>query len=377
MFEEKLDISLTSEGYQRINSNAAGIYLYLRVQENELNAISVIHVVQGDEITKEQYSHILNQIRDNFERSYSQPLRLLNLVLTLNPNKVKSLCISDESSDHWIIDMANNRLMIYETQLGDFEGLSKKIEDLLDIEQKEKGQNASGYAYKEGTSYWQDNSYNSTPVGFRTIQFTLVNSVLIILNLIAYVITHYTTLFGSERVTYLNGALSWYRVINNQEYYRFLTSMFMHANLSHLFGNMLVLFFLGTNLERTIGKWKYILIYFGSGVLAGIASISYNMWQEYNADSVFQTTFGIGASGAIFGVVGALLFIILMHRGSHNGISALQVIIFTGINIYNGVIDSQIDQVAHVGGFIAGFLLAVILYRKTKQDNSRQSNARR
>ena len=141
----------------------------------------------------------------------------------------------------------------------------------------------------------------------------------------------------------------------------------MHADISHIFGNMLVLFFLGTNLERAVGKFKYLFVYFGAGILAGIASFSYNMWMERAAKSVYDTTFGIGASGAIFGVVGALLFIILIHRGYHDGISASQVLIFTGINVYNGIVDHQIDQSAHVGGFIAGFILVAIVYRRKKE----------
>lgn len=362
MFEDKLNSNLTDSGYQRLNSNAQGIYLYYRAEESQVLVISVIHAIHGDEITAEQYSHILGQIKANFSNTYPTPIRLLNLMLTLNADRVKHLCNVDSEASHWVVDMDRNRLMIYETQAGDFSGLSRTLEQLLDEEQQEKEQNFANWQQQgdQQSSYYEPSSYEVQRP--RTVQFTMMNTIIIVINLLAYVITHFTNAFGTPSEMFYKGALSWYCVVKGSEYYRFITAMFMHANLSHIFGNMLVLFFLGINLERALGKWKYLIIYFGSGILAGIASISYNMWKEHAVISIADTTFGIGASGAIFGVVGALLFIILMNRGRHDGISAGQVLIFTGLNVYNGIIDKQIDQAAHVGGFIAGFLLAFVQY---------------
>jgi len=375
MFEEKLGINLTSAGFQWLNSNTQNIYLYYRIEEKGVSVISIIDTTDGREITQDQYAHIINQIMVNFNNTYSLPGRLLNLVLTFDPNKVKHLTAADSQASHWIVDLSTYRLMIYENESGNFSGLDKMLEQLLDMEQREQGQTTEGL-HNSGVSGGQ---YTSNPQYAQNekkttwaVQLTLVNMVLVAINIIAYIITHYTSLFGTPEEMFQKGAFSWYYVVENHEYYRFITSMFMHADFSHIFGNMLVLFFLGTNLERAVGKLKYLFIYFGAGILAGIASFGYNMWMEYGAKSIYDTTFGIGASGAIFGVVGALLFIILIHRGYHDGISASQVLIFTGINIYNGVIDRQIDQSAHVGGFIAGFILAAIVYRRQKETRQNQ-----
>lgn len=353
MFEEKLNRTLTAKGYKRMNSNAQGIYLYLLTGEKESSIISVIYTPSGEEMTQEQYLHILDQMRNN--TGENQPISILSLLLTNHPEKAKNLIMTDRRNSHWIVDMAQMRLMIFETQGEGFSDIARLIEELLAQEQTEQ------------------NPLMEEPKKKR-ISITLINSILVVLNVLAYLITHYTNAFGSPDEMFLKGALSWYQVIHQQEYYRILTSMFMHADINHLFGNLLVLIFLGTNLERTVGKWKYILIYFGSGILAGIASIGYNMLQEYNTDSVHRITYGIGASGAIFGVVGALLFILLIHRGTHNGISASQVIIFTGINIVNGMVDRQISQVAHVGGLISGFLLALCLYRRKQKETKEGSS---
>jgi rhomboid protease GluP len=160
------------------------------------------------------------------------------------------------------------------------------------------------------------------------------------------------------------GALSWYFVMKEKEYYRVLTSMFMHSDFGHLFNNMLVLLFVGDNLERAAGKYKYLFIYFGTGILAGITSISYNMWKENGQYLIDNTVFSIGASGAIFGVVGAMLYIVAINRGRLEDISTRQMVLFVVFSLYGGITNTQIDQAAHVGGFLAGILLAAIVYRR-------------
>jgi rhomboid protease GluP len=128
---------------------------------------------------------------------------------------------------------------------------------------------------------------------------------------------------------------------------------------------MLVLLFVGDNLERAAGKLKYLLIYFGTGIIAGITSISYNMWKD-SGQIGEASSYSIGASGAIFGVVGAVLFIVMINRGRLEGISTRQMVFFVILSLYGGIANTHIDQAAHIGGFIAGIILAALLYRRNK-----------
>jgi rhomboid protease GluP len=145
--------------------------------------------------------------------------------------------------------------------------------------------------------------------------------------------------------------------------------MFMHADWNHLFNNMLVLVFLGDNLERAAGKWKYLFIYFGAGILAGITSIGYNMWNDGGILNINSLVFSIGASGAIFGVVGAILYMVIINRGRLENIGTRQIAIFVILTLYGGIANSSIDQAAHVGGFLAGLLLTALIYRRPKRTN--------
>ena len=142
--------------------------------------------------------------------------------------------------------------------------------------------------------------------------------------------------------------------------------MFLHSDFEHLMNNMLVLFFVGDNLERAAGKIKYFIIYFGSGIIAGISSISYNMIKE-------KMVYSVGASGAIFGIVGAMGYILLVNKGHLEDISSRQIILFTVFSLYGGIANANIDNVAHIGGFIGGIILAIILYRRPKSIKDNES----
>jgi rhomboid protease GluP len=362
MVEDRLSIGLSNMGYRRIDSNAQGIYLFYRVEENELSIVSVVHAISGREITLEQYEHILDQIKVNFRNSYPHQLRLLGLIFTRNPNEAKSLCAAAKQDSHWIIDLETNRLMIYETQSANFEGLRGMIEQLL-----------AGEQYENPGAQIPNPDYDNMPGQRRipksqapaNIQFTLINTAIIVLNIIVFLFTQFVPAFGGRERMIEKGALSWYFVKENNEYYRLLTSMFMHSGWSHLINNMVVLLFVGSSLERAAGRIRYLVIYFGTGIVAAISSISYNMWKEYAHVSFERTTISIGASGAIFGVVGAILFIVIINRGRLNEISTRQMILFVVLSLYSGIINTQIDQAAHIGGFVAGILLAVIIYRRS------------
>ena len=354
MIEDRLSSSFINNGYQRMDSNAQGIYLFYRVEEMDLMLISVITAASGKELTLEQYQHVLNQIKANFRQSDSGRLKLLSLILTENAGEVKPWATNSAEDSHWIVDMRNNRLIIYESQSSTFTSIQRSIEQILTEE-----------TYQERTgSYKQAPPYASQMNRFKQMPATMV---LIAINVLVYLLTHFTIFLSEPEAVVEKGALSWYLIKENQEYYRILTSMFLHADWSHLFNNMLVLLFVGGNLERAVGRIKYLFLYFGTGILAGIASISYNMWKEYALALSGNTTYSIGASGAIFGVVGAVLWIVVINKGRLKEISSTQMILFVILSLYGGVVNSQIDQAAHVGGFLGGVILSILLYRKQRR----------
>lgn len=361
--EDRLSNSLIEAGYHRVDSNAQGIYLFYLAKEDEIDIISVIHAIRGDELTREQYLHILEQIKANIRQSYPNRLHLLSLIFTAEPNKAKLLCTEAVQDSHWIIDISTNRLMLYENQSRDFTWLQELIEQLLMQEQYPALHNSYEANGRQGMPATRGRRYPAGVPDTR-MQFTLLNTIIIAINILAFLITQYTPLFGGNEASLAKGALSWYFIRRHGEYYRLLTSMFLHSGWSHLINNMIVLLFVGSNLERAAGRIKYLVIYFGSGIIAGITSISYNMWKEYGKVFYQNTTISIGASGAIFGVVGAILYIVIINKGRLQEISIPQMVIFVLLSLYSGIVNAHIDQSAHVGGFLAGIVLAILLYRR-------------
>lgn len=142
--------------------------------------------------------------------------------------------------------------------------------------------------------------------------------------------------------------------IRQGEWYRLVTHMFLHGDIWHLGNNMLILFCLGNALEHYVGKFSYVTIYFFSGILAGLGSVVYNT----------TSTVSVGASGAVFGVVGAMGWLVLQARGNLEGFTGQRMIVFILLSVYAGFADQGVDNAAHVAGLISGFLLAVLLCRK-------------
>lgn len=327
-----------------------GVYLFYRPVSFTADIILAFHAPTGDELPAEEYVRLLEQIKGKFLANGFREVHLLSLILTEDPDRAKKYCL--EQDDHWIIDLYDRRLMIYENQIPDYMELKKDLEELLEKDnlimdmQFYPDGHPESFGRKEQTDH-------------KAGWITPVNTSLIVINLLIHLLIHYTGSFGNTEAALAKGSLNWFAVMEKGEFYRILTSMFLHSDVGHLFNNMLIAFFVGDNLERAVGKLKFILIYFGAGMIAGITSISYNMIKE-------EYVYSIGASGAIFGIVGAMAYIIIVNKGRLEDLSGRQIILFTVVSLYGGISSVSIDNAAHIGGFIGGILLALLIYRKKK-----------
>ncbi len=186
-----------------------------------------------------------------------------------------------------------------------------------------------------------------------------VNNTLIILNVMYFL---YLELTGSTEDAYHmldHGAMYGPYILKNHEYYRLLTSMFMHFGINHIVNNMLVLFVLGDNLERALGKVKYLLFYLICGIGANAVSLLLEM-------PTGDWAVGAGASGAIFGVVGGLIYVVAVNKGRLEDLNTRQLVIMAAFSLYLGFTGTGVDNTAHIAGLIIGIILAALLYRNPK-----------
>jgi len=177
------------------------------------------------------------------------------------------------------------------------------------------------------------------------------------------------TMFGAtEDSAYMleHGAMYVPYLTEGHEYYRIFTSMFLHYGFDHLMGNMVMLALLGWQLEQEIGSVKYIILYLVSGLCGQFAMIWYDVY--INNYVPFA-----GASGAVFGVIGALLYVAVRNRGHIGRVSGRGLLIMIVISVYYGFTTPGIANFAHIGSLFAGLMLAVILYRKRNRKSGSAS----
>lgn len=198
------------------------------------------------------------------------------------------------------------------------------------------------------------------PMGSRYGKKAYVNGLLIALNVLFFLYLEITGSSENAYFMYTKGAMFVPAVLEDGEYYRLLTAMFMHFGIRHIMNNMLVLFVLGDNLERALGHVKYLIFY----LLCGIGS----NWVSMMAHSTDTMTVSAGASGAIFGVVGGLLYVVTANKGRLEDLSTRQLVIMIFFSLYLGYTSTGVDNTAHLSGLVIGIVLAIILYHRPTGD---------
>ena len=200
--------------------------------------------------------------------------------------------------------------------------------------------------------------YGEENVAFVTRHLT-VTKILIAINVLVFTALNITGDTSDGMFMQEHGAMWTDAVIKNKEIYRLLTAAFLHFDISHLFGNMLLLLFMGEVLEAGKGWLKFILIYLGAAAGGNAASLLVELVTDERSVSA-------GASGAIFGVLGALIFLILQNHGRYFYMTGKRLAFFAALSLYSGFTTRGVDNAAHVGGLLTGFVLAMLICQTEK-----------
>lgn len=144
-------------------------------------------------------------------------------------------------------------------------------------------------------------------------------------------------------------------VFEYHQWYRIFTYMFLHGGIEHIAMNSLSLYIYGTRTEKYSGTAKFIFVYIISGIAGGLLS------------ALFNDGFAVGASGAIFGIIGFMLALCRKTGKQIDGLGYMTMLLIAIVSIGFGFADPQIDNFGHIGGFIAGFIVGNIMYRKNKE----------
>jgi rhomboid protease GluP len=182
-----------------------------------------------------------------------------------------------------------------------------------------------------------------------------ITFILVAINIIVFLVLEIIGDTEDGTFMLLNGAMNPYLVLYGHEWYRLFTATFMHFGINHLANNMLLLFLLGQMFERAVGPTRYLGIYLGSGLAGSFLSFFYMCLVGKN-DIV------AGASGAIFGIVGGMVVVVIVNKGRYKGISVRRMVFMALLTLYFGFVTAGTDNVGHLGGLMAGIILTFFSY---------------
>ena len=191
-------------------------------------------------------------------------------------------------------------------------------------------------------------------------QFLNINTLIIAVNVLLFL---WLSMLGDTRngAFLLNFGAMYPEFLQQGEWWRLVTAMFLHFGIEHLLSNMFMLWFVGNMLLKALKPWQYAIVYLISGLGGSLASYEMMVLAHDYAISA-------GASGAIYGIVGALFWVVLRRGGRFETIRTKQMVLAVVCYVSYGFTTEGVDAWAHLGGMVAGFLMTAILYHPKKQD---------
>ncbi len=333
----KIERYLGHSGFQKLDANIPGLSVYFTIENSYINALIIADTDGEPEVTGELLDGFLEKSDWKAPNGETIDIHALSVIFSSDVEKARE--VGKNQTFCWYVDTKAGRLIIDEGKCEDFYGMKSVLEKAL-TEPEETESDPSGTEAK--VTYEQP---KKKFVGY-------VNYGLLIANILLFILCIFNGKFF-----YGKGSFDLVMMINENQWYRFITCMFLHGDVYHLSSNMIYLYTLGDMVEKDLGHVKYFLLYMLSGIAGSVVSMAFSILTK-------DFTPSLGASGAIFGITGALLWIAIRNKGGDKKLTALKLIFLIVYSLYNGFISTNVDNAAHIGGLIGGFVLAIILYRK-------------
>lgn len=351
-------------GYKKIPSNLPEYTFYWHREIQGIIVLLVIDYKQGLYISEDQHAHFKRKITEFFRDKGESDVHILSLIVCTDIEKAKKLCASD--SFCWVIDAVTDRLLIYEDHVSDFYGWKRILEDFLTDPSQNAGQeNKSDHPFVQVGRDFAANKrlfYEKWTRG-QIGQLPIVNICLVAVNVIVFLICTFT-----GELLYNIGASGAKEIIEGNAYYRLFTAMFLHAGIQHLFSNMIVLYYIGEIVEKKLGHIPYAVVY----ILSGLAGNIFSMGYEFLTGDYYSS---VGASGAVFGVEGAMLLLVIVNHGRLEYMTMGRMVFAVAFSLYCGFTGTNINNAAHVGGILMGFAAtAVIVMMRTHIEARKDRN---
>lgn len=321
---------VTEENYRPIIVNGVQNEIWLENLDNDIPIIRInINYIHNNEqlvVDQRKASVIVKSIK---KKTYSLRLNMLNILVNARDEvevtsdkdieSIKIDKISDLKKNKFVNEYFPNLKDKVISKKVDIENMISMTEELNEKTQVEDRKLARVF------------SKNEKPI---------VTYMLLIINMIMYLLTIFDYSFM------MNTFANFYRNIQDGEVYRLLTCAFLHANIFHIFFNMYALYNIGKEVEKYYGRVKYLAIYLGSAIMGSLFS------------AVLTNSYSVGASGAVFGLFGAMIYFGYKYRATLDGFLRSGILPIIAMNLLIGFVIPNIDVWAHIGGLIGGVLFS-------------------
>lgn len=331
---------VTEENYRPIIVNGVQNEIWLENLDNDISLIRInINYIHNEEQLATDLRKA-NAIRKSIKKkTYSFKMNVLNILLDVREEvPVTSVKDIESIKISKIGDLKKNRIM---------------NEFFPDFKEKVISKTTGVMGMFQMTEELNDKTISEDKKlakVFKESKAPILTMALILINVFVY----FLMMFNYE--SFVQNLGNHFVYLQRGEVWRLITSMFLHGDVIHLMSNMLALYMVGPMIEKYYGKGKYAIIYFVSGIIGNLLS------------AVLGDYFGIGASGAIFGLFGALMYFGYKYRATLDGFLRSGIVPVIVLNLILSVIVPGIDFYGHIGGLLGGVLITYTLGVTNKSD---------
>ena len=349
-----LHFFITEQGYNPIVLHGAKNEIWLENLENSYKIVRIVsnYIHNNEQLEYDVFRtrHITKKIK---KKTLSMNMNVLNIFINLGDSITIENYVHTEHMDS--INIKNIKdIKKYDFVLEEFPTITNKTNF------KEKGAELFFKITGEISKKSEEESIKAEEV-FK-IKKPIVTYTLIALNVIVFLFMYLFGAGSTDVLTLLKFGANYAPLVKIGEVWRLMTSVFVHIGLIHLLCNMYSLYIIGPQLESFFGKIKFLFIYIISGIIGNLFSV------------LLTDGISAGASGAMFGLFGALLYFGYHYRIYLGTVIKSQVIPLIILNLMIGFMGSGIDNYAHIGGLVGGILSSLAVGVKYKSSNFEKVN---
>ena len=345
---------ITEKGYNPIILHGAQNEIWLENLDEDYKIIRIVsnYIHNNEQLDFDLFrtKQIMKRIK---KKTFSLSMNALSIFINLGDN----VNIEDNNLGNNITGIKVNEfedLNKYPTILNIFPDINKESD------YKEDGLNLFIKLTKDINDKNEEESKKAEDIF--TKKTPIITYILIVINILVF-IAMYVFGNGSENsLTLLVFGANYAPLVRSGEYYRLITSAFLHIGLLHLIFNNYALYVIGSQIESFLGKTKFLIVYLVSALCGNLMSM------------LFSTGISAGASGAIFGLLGSLLYFGYNYRVYLGSVLNSQIIPLIILNLGIGLLTPGIDNAAHIGGLLGGIIITMALGIKYKSSRFEKTN---